>query len=139
MTILQKDGVKQQITLKDCKYVPGMKVNLFSITKALKQGWNLSNQGVNIVLANKSQKLIFDQIIPTETGHLVGITMYPTKDYANITMTASPIDINLYHKIMGHTSENALRDTAKFYGITLSNSLQTCSDCALSKSKQKSV
>jgi hypothetical protein len=140
MTIIQKDGHKCQVILKDCKYVPGMRVNLFSITKALEQGWKLSNNGATTILDHKDQVLQFDHVIPTETGNLVGVVMYPSKDFANMaTAKQQEFDINTYHTIMGHTNENTSRSTAKFFNIKLRNNFQTCTACAMAKAKQKAV
>ena len=63
--------------------------NLFSITKALTNKWNLSNKGELIVLNKGNNQLIFDKIIKTENGQVLGIEMeglklkveYNTKDY----------------------------------------------------------
>jgi hypothetical protein len=117
-----------------------MKVNLFSITKALEEGWQISNDGAVIILPHKQIKLRFDNIIPTETGNVVGIVMYPSKDHAHIaTSGQNNINIDLYHCIMGHTNENSLCTTAKFYGINLLSNLQPCCECAMAKAKQKPV
>jgi hypothetical protein len=140
MTIIQKDGSKKNITLKDCKYVPGMQVNLFSITKALENGWGISNNGPIINLIKDNEIIKFDQVIPTETGSLIGLIMHPHKDYVNVVMSkGNKIDINLLHKILGHTNEDSIRNTAKYYGIEVQNKMEKCVDCALSKAKQKSV
>jgi hypothetical protein len=117
-----------------------MRVNLFSITKALEQGWKLSNKDATIILGQNDQTLKFDHVIPTETGNLVGIVMYPSKDFANMaTAKQQEFDINTYHTIMGHTNENTLRSTAKFFNIKLLNNFQTCTARAMAKAKQKAV
>jgi hypothetical protein len=140
MTIIQKDGSKKNVTLKDCKYVPGMQVNLFSITKALENGWGISNDGPIINLVKNNEIIKFDQVIPTETGSLVGLIMRPNKDYTNVVWTkGNKIDINLLHKILGHTNEESIKNTAKYYGIEIQNKMEKCVDCALSKAKQKPV
>ena len=46
--VIQVDGSSLDVTLHEVKYVPELWVNLFSINKALKNGFNLSNKGVSI-------------------------------------------------------------------------------------------
>ena len=55
VTILQLDGSTHDIELKNCKYVPGLFTNLFSITKALEQDWRLSNEGLVLTIS----KMVF--------------------------------------------------------------------------------
>ena len=53
--IIQVDGSSLDVTLHEVKYVPELWVNLFSINKALKNGFNLSNKGVSICIYQKDQ------------------------------------------------------------------------------------
>jgi hypothetical protein len=48
--ILQKSGESLVVTLEDVKFVPDLWINLFSIGKALKNGFNLGNDGETIKL-----------------------------------------------------------------------------------------
>jgi hypothetical protein len=48
--ILQKNGESLVVTLHDVKFVPDLWINLFSIGKALKNGFNLGNDGEKIKL-----------------------------------------------------------------------------------------
>jgi hypothetical protein len=43
--ILQKNGEKVIFTLEDVKFVPGLWINLFNIRNALKNVFNISNDG----------------------------------------------------------------------------------------------
>jgi hypothetical protein len=45
MTVVQKYETTSDILLKDCKYVPQLYTNLFSISKDLQKGWTISNHG----------------------------------------------------------------------------------------------
>jgi hypothetical protein len=56
----QFNGEKLTITLNDVKYVPSICVNSFSLNKALKKGFKISNDGVVISLNYKHVKLTFD-------------------------------------------------------------------------------
>jgi hypothetical protein len=66
------------IVLLDCKFVPDLHVNLFSITKALSDGWELSNRGLSIVLQTPDLEVIFDCVMKTENGYVTGVAMVPT-------------------------------------------------------------
>jgi hypothetical protein len=48
----QKNGEKLIITLENVKFVPESWINFFSIGKALKNGFNLGNDGEIITLSN---------------------------------------------------------------------------------------
>jgi hypothetical protein len=43
--VIQLNGFILDVTLEEVKYVPELWVNLFSISKALKNGFDLSNKG----------------------------------------------------------------------------------------------
>jgi hypothetical protein len=49
--ILHKNGEKLIVTLENVNFVPELRINLFSIGKALKNAFNLSNDGEIIKLS----------------------------------------------------------------------------------------
>ena len=48
-------------------------------------------------------------------------------------------NINRFHKVFGHASEDAMKATAKFYGWKLTGTLEACEDCQMSNAQQKKV
>jgi hypothetical protein len=52
-------------------------VNLFSLNKALKKGFKLSNDGIIVSLNFKHVKLTFDRIINATDGCVTGLSMKP--------------------------------------------------------------
>jgi hypothetical protein len=48
ITIIQKDGLSQDVILEECKCVPDLWENLFPISKSLQNSWDTSNKGINI-------------------------------------------------------------------------------------------
>jgi hypothetical protein len=78
-TVFQEDGSSFDIELRDCKYVPDLHVNLFSITKSLGQGWRLSNDGVMILLKKDKASLKFDKVYQTDNGKVVGVELLPSR------------------------------------------------------------
>ena len=49
------------------------------------------------------------------------------------------IDINRFHRIMGHAGKDSMEITAKHYGIKLTGTLEACEDCQMSNVTQKAV
>jgi Reverse transcriptase (RNA-dependent DNA polymerase)/gag-polypeptide of LTR copia-type len=118
------------IVLEEVKFVPDLAINLFSITRALMGGWQLSNKGVQISLSKNNDVLTFNQQFPTSNGVLVGIELIP--ESANITM-----DISAFHRIMGHPNPVTLKKTADYHNIKLRGSFDPCYECSIAKAKVK--
>jgi hypothetical protein len=79
-------------------------VNLFSISKTLKNGFNLSNKGLMIILMKDSVFITFDRVIKTVNGSIFGIKMgtyYPYVAYiAKLSSAAiKEIDVNKSHEM----------------------------------------
>ena len=55
-------------TLQNVQYNPKLKFNLFSIGKAIKEGWKLSDDQEGLVLMKDSAKLVFGIKIMTKNG-----------------------------------------------------------------------
>jgi hypothetical protein len=55
LLIKQKDGTTMDVILEHCKYVPGLWVNLFSISAALRNKWNISNEREIFILSKQNQ------------------------------------------------------------------------------------
>ena len=70
--ILQKNGEKLIITLQDVKYVPDLWINFFSIGKALKNGFNLGNDGEKIKLMKGNVTILFDRFLTSKNGFYLG-------------------------------------------------------------------
>jgi hypothetical protein len=66
--VTQIDGERLIVTLNDIKYVPNLCVNLFSLNKALKKGFKVSNDGVVVSLNYNHVNLTFDCIIHATDG-----------------------------------------------------------------------
>ncbi|MGL4341755.1 MAG: reverse transcriptase domain-containing protein, partial [Lactococcus lactis] len=140
VTVIQENGNTTDVVIEDVKYVPGLWVNLFSITKAISKEWSLSNKGTKILLSKGDVELAFDKIMKTENGMVVGIEMVTQSEYANLVLSrGKKIDINDFHRLMGHVHFDSLKKTAAFYGIVLTGTFNKCYECAISKTRQKNV
>jgi hypothetical protein len=141
MTVVQKDGSTADVLLKDCKYVLQLYTKLFSITKALQKGWIIYNHGNSGMKINKDDfMIVFDHVIQTELGQILGVEMIPRGESAHVTFKkGTSVDINKIHAILGHINEEKVKRTAKYYGIDLIGTMEKCEHCVLAKARQKNV
>jgi hypothetical protein len=141
--VTQINGEKFTVTLNDVKYVPSLCVNLFSLNKALKKGFKVSNNGVVVSLNFKHVKLIFDRVMNATDGCVTGVSMKPMMSnningFANASIRNESIfDINHLHKLFGHCGQEILNKTIKMYGFKSSGCFDTCEQCAIAKARQK--
>jgi hypothetical protein len=75
--VTQINGEMSTVTLNDVKYLPTLCVNLFILNKALKKGFNDSNDGVVVRLNFKDVKLTFDRVINATDGLVTEMSMTP--------------------------------------------------------------
>jgi hypothetical protein len=73
--ILQINGENLVVTLEDVKFVPDLCINLFSIGKALMNGFNLGNVGETMKLTKGKMVMLFDRCLKSKNGFLPGIKM----------------------------------------------------------------
>jgi hypothetical protein len=73
--VIQLNGSSVNVTHKEVKYVPELWVHLFRISKALKNGYDLSNKGLMISLKKGSVSITFARVIKTINGSVSGINM----------------------------------------------------------------
>jgi hypothetical protein len=146
LMLLQKNGETIDILLEDYKYSPDLGVCLFSLMKAIQNGWSISNRDLIITLKKGSIEIQFDQIMKTKDGILCGVELLPrlgeTANVGEDGATDKPsgyMDINRFHRTYGHASEQAMRRTAKFYNWKLTGTLEACEDCQMSNAQQKGV
>ena len=89
LTVLSKDGTKTNIVLEDYKYVPDLWVNLFAVTKCLRNGWKISNDGITLYLRKGQSEVKFDKAIKTHKGLIIGVDMVPrVPDVANVAYSS---------------------------------------------------
>jgi hypothetical protein len=133
------------VTLNDIKYVPRLCVNLFSLNKALKKGFKVSNDGVVVSLNYKHVELTFDRVIHVTDGCVTGVSMKPIfidkiNGFANTSISNERIyNINHLHKLFGHCGQEILNKTIKIYGFKSSCNFDKCEQCAIAKAGQKNL
>jgi hypothetical protein len=92
------------VTLENVKFVPALWINLFSIEKALKNGFNLSNHGEIMELSKGNVTLTFDKAVRKKNGLVPGIKLLPVfSDFRTSvleTKKLETIDVNILHKFL---------------------------------------
>jgi hypothetical protein len=142
--VTQLNGSNVDVTLKEVKYIPEFWVNLLIISKALKNGFDLSNKGLMISLKKQSVSVTFDRVIKIVNGSISGIKMtthapsVPYLSKGSLT-TIKEIDVNKFHEMIGHCGVDRLKKTANIHGLKLKGEFKVCEDCALAKARQRNV
>ncbi len=82
----------------------------------------------------------FDREFKTPKGFVLGVMVLPQSEKAYPCLDKKKkIDINTFHKMLGHPGKETTIKTSKYYGVIVEGNLDPCDACALSKSKQKNV
>jgi hypothetical protein len=143
-TIQQKNGEKIVVVFKGLKFVPELWLNLFSISKALKCGFNLGNEDVVMKLMKGNTTLYFNRILKTKHGFVPGTKLLPIlgNNIGTTTVVVNKvkpkISINNLHNILGHCGEVATRMTAKRFGYVVGN-YKSCEACSVATTRQKNI
>ena len=102
----------------EVKIVPQLNHDLFSFTKAVKEGWQMNGRwkegGLMIELFKTTRaSMKFDRIIPSGSSWLMGIKTQRLVGQAHAVIEPEKsIPIWKFHQMTGHTGEHLLRTTA---------------------------
>ena len=108
-----KDGSMARETW-EVKIVPELNHDLFSFTKAMKDGWQMNGRwkegGLMIELFKTTRaSMKFDRMIPSGSSWLMGIKVHRVYDEAHAAMEAGKsISAMKLHQITGHKGEHLL-------------------------------
>jgi hypothetical protein len=100
---IHKDGTKCKKTLTEVKLVPKLHHNLFSILRAMLQGWALGG-GVKdgqavIFLTMSNSKISFDRMIKNGKNILLGAKIVCCLDTADVALSkGTQISSKLFHQ-----------------------------------------
>ena len=120
----------------DMKIVPQLNHDLFSFTKAMKEGWQMNGRwkegGLMIALFKTTRaSMKFDRIIPSGSSWLMGIKIQRLVGQAHAAIEpGKSIPMWKFHQITGHTGEHLLKTTADNMGIKITGKLEPCEVCA---------
>jgi hypothetical protein len=75
-----------------------------------------------------------------EQSGLLGIKLTIKSNQAYATgLPKMKIDINIFHKQLGHPFENVTKQTGKLLCMQLTGTMEACSECAMAKTKSKAT
>ena len=129
----------------EVKIVPQLNHDLFSFTKAMKEGWQMNDRwkegGLMIELFKTTKtSMKFDRMILSGSSWLVGIKTQRLVGQAHAVIEpGKSIPIWKFYQMTGHTGEHLLRTTAEDMGIKLTGKLEPCEICAQAKIRQANV
>ena len=130
--------------LTDVGHLEGGKYNLFSVTRAIMDGWLLAGDPKSIRISKGNLTIKFDIVIKTKKDALFCGYLQRSKA-ANEAMGGLPqkgtrMTPEKAHALLGHPNMEYTRETAKHLGWELTGSNnQPCQSCAESKAKQKNI
>ena len=139
-----KDGSLAKETW-EVKIVPELNHDLFSFTKAIKDGWQMNGRwkegGLMIELFKTGRaSMKFDRMIPSGSSWLMGIKVQRVIDHAHSAVEpGKSILTKKFHQITGHTGEYLLKPTAKYMKLNLIGKLPPCETCAKAKIRQRNI
>ena len=121
------------------KIVPQRNHDLFSFTKAMKEGWQITGRWIEGGLIIKLFKPIrasikFDRMIPSGSSWLMGQRVIDQSH--SVIEPGKKISMWKFHQITEHTGEHLLWPTAKYMKIELAGKLLPCEICAQTKKRQ---
>ena len=129
----------------EVKIVPQLNHDLFSFTKAMKEGWQMNSRwkegGLMIELFKTTRaSMKFDRMIPSGSSWLMGIKTQRLVGQAHAVIEpGKSIPIWKFLQMTGHTGEHLLRTTAENMGIKLTGKLEPCKICAQAKIRQANI
>ena len=128
--------------------LPSAAFNLFSISKMLKQGWNLSGSSEAIVISKDNVSVTFDIVIPTPEGMIFCLYLrrQPSSSpheivgaVTNMPPKKRPIlSLQQAHDRLGHIGQHQLKSIVEHLGMTLeTTTMDQCAACAAGKARRK--
>jgi hypothetical protein len=159
---VMQDGKKKHVNLKDVTYVPNSRYNLFSLTKLMLDGWNMSGNKKDGIKMTKGEHVIsFNKTVHTPKGVLfvvvlkrreIGESAMAGNGYVNerekvvaneTAMVQKPektITINKAHDMCGHMGHVEAWQICDHFGQKISKrGYKQCMDCGKAKAKQLAV
>ena len=138
--IKQNDGKMESFTLKDVLYVPDLWINLFSLSKPVrdKTASVYTLDGIFYVKFDNQQVIKFDKTVKSGSGHLFAKDFTPL-DTRDRQIALQAIDYDKLHASLGHANVETTKATAIKHNLKFIGSPATCIHCAKSKQRQKNI
>jgi hypothetical protein len=138
--VKQLNGSILDNTINEFKCDPNLCANLFSIKKAIKNGFILSNNGTSICLTKRSASITFDRVINTLSGTISDMKMASNESSVaqGKSDLVNTVDTYKFNEMIGHCGFDYFK-TATIHGLRLKGELKARKDCAVAKARQKNV
>jgi hypothetical protein len=142
--IKQDNGKSITLTLQEVKYVPELWTNLLSLTKVIQNGAEIRSKDKALMMVKGNHEIIFNHRYKAGDGFTLGIEMVPIRKQFGQACAATnekrkTMNIEDFHRLLGHPGEEKTKETAKWMNIELKGKLDSCESCDLSKSKRKKI
>jgi hypothetical protein len=120
--MIQLDDSTLHITVNELKYVPNLYPKLFNIIKAIKNRFNQSNKRISICLTKRYTSVTVDRFVNTLSGNISVFKMISNESSVGYTAqgklnSVNSIDINKFHKMIGHCGLEHSEKTAIVHGL----------------------
>ncbi|CAN0386005.1 unnamed protein product, partial [Laminaria digitata] len=123
------------LKLLDVAYVPDIAFNLFSLMAAHKHGLGIEPDDgyvpFPLLTPDPSENCV-------ETGCDFPLA-FPVLAPGSIESNETAVDINVFHRVYGHSNELLLRETAKSLDVELLGKLRPCTGCSMAKGSRKPI
>ena len=110
----------KKVVLYDLKISSKKNINLFSIPNSLNSGCKLGGENKSICIPNINFTVVLYISIKTKEGFIFYVYLDRNFTYTKVEGYGSNsdirININKYHKLMGHVNKDMTRDTSKELG-----------------------
>lgn len=139
--MIKKDnGQSQNIILTDVSYVPGLLVNLFSLTAAMEKDFKVTGSKEGMDIKKGRYTLRFSTKFGNAKNHVFGTTILPSTSVALVTETASEKTFDKAHQLLGHPGKELLVNTAKRLGWKLTGEKDVpCEECMIAKARRTNL
>ena len=120
--------------MKDVLFIPELRLNLFSITKEMKEaGAKLTNEGDRLILTYPDgRRIVFDHKMKTMNGFVMTMIIKPFGIFQE-KEELKTMKWKRFHELFGHQHKGYMKETAKQMGYKLTGKLSDCIHCAQAK------
>lgn len=142
---VDESGSEKVLILRDVAYVPGSRVNLFSLTRAVNvEKCELIGKEGEFIIKKPGFSLKFSNQVQTTHGGVMGITLIPVKTETEIANLATLkegkiVCIKYLHEVMNHAGIDVVMATAKDLKVIPKGKFDPCQNCAEAKAKQQKL
>src|SRR5579859_7294256 len=132
ITVLSKDDIETELQLNDVIYAPSMSSNLFSLMAAYDRGYETR------ITPAYGLRIFHEDVLITNSVRVAGGLFRlktPTDAFAyaaQVTESTRELDINIWHRRMGHLGKDNVRKLAKMVdgmGIKVRTTVGVCEAC----------